>query len=279
MKVGFVTCVQLGLSCIRAIEASGGRLDFIITLRDDIAPAKSGRVFLDDYCSSRAIPLLKVRNINDPECIEFLRRNDVDYLFIIGWSQIAGPAVLSSVRNIIGAHPTLLPEGRGRAAIPWAILKGLNETGVTLFVLDEGVDTGDIVTQQRLPIAPDETATSLYERVACAHADAIAGIWPSLMAGTLPRAPQDHGRATEWPGRKPRDGEIHVSMTVDQVDRLVRATTRPYPGAFFRECGGLVRIWAGAPAHGEVPAGCRRIQLANGSYDATEWQLEASTPS
>ena len=66
-------------------------------------------------------------------------------------------------------HPTLLPVGRGRAAVPWAILKGLDRTGVTLFKLDEGVDTGDIIGQEMIALSETVTATELYERVNQAH--------------------------------------------------------------------------------------------------------------
>ena len=143
MKFGFVTCVELGLSCMEEIYAAGGELDLAITLHDDRAINKSGRVYLDDFCGARGIDLVKVRHINDSEAIEAIRSREIDWLFIIGWSQIAGPQVLAApTHGVHGIHPTLLPEGRGRAPIPWAILKGLKETGVTLFKLDEGVDTG-----------------------------------------------------------------------------------------------------------------------------------------
>ena len=100
-------------------------------------------------------------------------------------------------------HPTLLPQGRGRAAIPWAILKALPETGVTLFQLDEGVDTGPIIAQKVLPIAANETATTLYERVADAHRSLIGQVWPNLPSGNVQRRIQDESQATIWPGRTP----------------------------------------------------------------------------
>ena len=105
---------------------------------------------------------------------------------IIGWSQIARDAVLAAPRlGVLGMHPTLLPVGRGRAAIPWAILKGLEKTGVSLFKLDAGVDTGPIGGQISLDVAAEETATSLYERVNAAHCGLIARCWPALMDGSL----------------------------------------------------------------------------------------------
>lgn len=268
MRVGFVTCVQLGLACMREIYRVGGHLDFALTLLDEQARAKSGRVYLDEFCAQRRIPLFKARHINLPESVAAIRAADLDWLFIIGWSQIAGPEVLRSTRNgVLGIHPTLLPEGRGRAAVPWAILKGLRETGVTLFQLDEGVDTGPVVAQERIPIAPDETATQLYAKVEAAHTALIGHIWTDLVAGRLRLTPQDESKATYWPGRTPEDGRITSAMSVAEVERLVRAVTRPYPGAFIDMDGRRLRIWAGRIAEASTPGALR---LADGYYLPTE---------
>jgi methionyl-tRNA formyltransferase len=277
MRCGFVTCVQLGLSCMEEIYRAGGRLELAVTLADERARDKSGRVLLDDFCGGRGVPLLKVRHVDDAEVAEAVRRLDLDWLFIVGWSQIAGPEVLAAPRRgVLGMHPTLLPEGRGRAAIPWAILKGLRETGVTLFQLDAGVDTGPVVAQEVLPLAPDETATSLYGRMTAAHRRLIARIWPDLLADRLVARPQDESRATHWPGRRPADGEILPEMTVDEADRLVRATTHPYPGAFWVEADRTVRVWAGAPlaeGAGTLP-GAPVARLRDGRYQALDFTLE-----
>ena len=134
MKIAFCTCVQLGKSCIEEVLRIGGHFDLFITLKDEQARQKSGRIYLDELAQRENTPLLKIRHINDPEVLEALAQYEIDWLFIIGWSQIAGEKVLAAPsQGIIGMHPTLLPLGRGRAAIPWAILKGLPETGVTMF--------------------------------------------------------------------------------------------------------------------------------------------------
>lgn len=256
-----------------------GRFELVITLKDDVARRKSGRVYVDEFCDSHGTPLLKVKNVNDPEAIAAIRARRLDWLFIIGWSQIARPEVLSApTRGALGIHPTLLPIGRGRAAVPWAILKGLSETGVTLFQLDEGVDTGPIVAQRVLPLRPDETATTLYQRVGDAHCDILREAWPALLRDEIVPRPQDHSRATEWPGRTPADGAIDSSMTTSEVDRLVRATTHPYPGAYWEEGSTRVRIWSGrVVASGTTTAATRGkvLTLRDGLYEAVEYSLES----
>lgn len=274
MRFGFVTCVRLGLDCMDEIIRVGGTLNLAVTLEDQRSANKSGRVWIDDFCSENVIPLVKIRNINDVDAVKAIQSHSLDWLFIIGWSQIAGPEILSSTRRgVIGMHPTLLPVGRGRAAIPWAILRGLAETGVTMFQLDDGVDTGPIIAAEHLPLGINETATSLYERVANAHRTLIRLNWADFMADCVTALPQDEELASVWPGRSPEDGRISPEMTVTDVDRLVRATTRPYPGAFWVQEGRILRVWSGSS---QSAAGLTqfRLSLNDGDYFATEFEWE-----
>lgn len=278
MRYGFITCVRLGRACIEEALRSGFQIHTLVTLRDDVAQKKSGRIYLDDVAAEHQIPLLKVRNINDSAAVQHLRDADLDWLFIVGWSQIARTEVLSSARSgVLGMHPTLLPEGRGRASIPWAILKGLDQTGVSLFRLAEGVDTGPVLSQEVIGIDPGETATTLYEKTVAAHLRLLRNVWPKLEAGTADERPQDEAKATVWPGRRPEDGEIRPhDMTVEYVDRLVRATTHPYPGAFLRRSdGSVLRVWSGAPATG--PSSELDIQLTDGWYAIHSHDVEGAS--
>jgi methionyl-tRNA formyltransferase len=230
---------------MEAIYKSGGRLDFAITLPDDKALNKSGRVFIDDFCSSHGIPLFKSAHVNNSDVIKQIKRADLDWLFIIGWSQIASQDVLDAPnKGVLGMHPTLLPEGRGRAAIPWAILKSLDRTGVTLFKMDHGVDTGPIAAQIEIPLSTATTATQLYDYVDAAHVQLIKMTVPLILEDRLELRPQNDSLATEWPGRKPEDGQINMDGSVHDAEKLVRAVTRPYPGAFYHADGKKFVIWS-----------------------------------
>lgn len=271
MKFAFVTCVQLGLSCLEAIHEYGTRLDLILTLEDNQAVKKSGRVFLDDFCRRHRVDLLKVRHINDPRAIEEIKTRGIDWLFIIGWSQVAGPAVLNAPRlGTLGIHPTLLPQGRGRAAIPWAILKRLPQTGVTLFKLDEGVDTGPIVAQREIPLSTETDAAWLYDAVNEAHISLIREVLPALVAGNVQLRVQVEKDATIWPGRKPEDGEINRGGSVRDAECLVRAVTRPYPGAFTEVDGKRVTIWKARVA--DRPQGELCLSFADGHLECLDYQ-------
>lgn len=269
-KVAFTTCVQLGLSCIEEIFKIGGKLDLLITLKDEKAKNKSGRIYLDEISEKENIPLLKINNINDQEVIEVLKEYDIDWLFIIGWSQIAKKEVLETPTNgCIGMHPTLLPVGRGRAAIPWAIIKGLDKTGVTMFKLDDGVDTGDIIAQGVIDIKKDSTAKDLYKKVDDMHVEIISKYWQDIVNDKILLMKQDESKATEWPARKPEDGEILSSMRMNEADRLVRAVTHPYPGAFYKDGDKTIRIWTAKvdPNQGE-------IKLINGYLTPIDYEVE-----
>ncbi len=276
MRYGFVTCVELGLACIEEIYAIGGHLDLLITLEDHRARSKSGRIYLDDIASKHDVPLLKIGHINDPDVVAAVRDAALDWLFVIGWSQIAGSDLLQSPRRgAIGMHPTLLPEGRGRAAVPWAIIKGLSRTGVSMFVLDEGVDTGPVIAQVELPIGEREDATSLYHRANEAHRALIREAWPLLASGKCEPQPQDDSAATVWPGRSPEDGLIEPGMSTLEVDRLVRGVTHPYPGAIWVEPGEQWRVWAGRP--GTHQEAVKVIALSDGPYSLVDAVPEFTT--
>lgn len=270
IKMAFATCVQLGLSCIEEIYRIGGKLDLLITLKDEKARNKSGRIYLDEFAEKFNIPLLKINNINDAEVIEALKEHEIDWLFIIGWSQIAKKTVLETPnKGCIGMHPTLLPVGRGRAAIPWAILKGLRQTGVTMFKLDEGVDTGDIIGQGIIDIDEKMTATQLYDKVNNMHVALISRYWDDIINDRITLTKQDETKATVWPGRKPEDGEIFNTMTMDEADKLVRAVTYPYPGAFYRDGDKIIRIWSA-----KTDANEGEIKLKDGYLTPTKYEIE-----
>ncbi|AKE52337.1 formyltransferase family protein [Kangiella geojedonensis] len=244
-RIGFVTCVQLGLSCMEAIYDAGGEITLAMTLTDEQAKHKSGRVYIDDFCAKHSVALLKSTHVNNPEVIEAINRYKIDWLFIIGWSQIASKELINSPNEgVLGIHPTLLPQGRGRAAIPWAILKGLDETGVTLFKLDEGVDTGPIVEQISIEMDRKMCATRLYEKVNQAHVELIKKVIPDLLRDNVEMLAQDDTLASEWPGRSPEDGQINLNGSVVDAERLIRAVTHPYPGAFYyNNKGQKVIVW------------------------------------
>jgi methionyl-tRNA formyltransferase len=201
-----------------------------------------------------------------------IRKYDLDWLFIIGWSQIANKRLLDTPKlGVLGMHPTLLPKGRGRASIPWAIIKGLEETGVTLFKLDEGVDTGPILSQYKIPLTERTTSTELYDSVNNAHVNLMSSIIPEILNGSVKLQEQNNKDATEWGGRSPQDGEIDLKGSVLTAEKLVRATTKPYPGAFIIIDNEKHVIWKARLANEKSEHLC--LEFRDGFLECIEWEV------
>ncbi|WP_316192631.1 MULTISPECIES: methionyl-tRNA formyltransferase [unclassified Bradyrhizobium] len=135
-------------------------------------------------------------------------------------------------RACVGAHPSPLPSGRGRAPIPWTIINDLRTSALTIFALDQGTDDGPVIQQSEFYIDVNDDAASLYERVRYLHRSAGHALAKPLSAGVLVAKPQDHARATVWERRAPADGYISSAYSADYICKLVRAGRPPYPLPF-----------------------------------------------
>ena len=111
IKIAFTTCVRLGLDCIEEILNIGGNIDLLVTLKNEKARNKSGRIYLDETAEKYNIPLLKINNINDEETIKAVREKEIDWLFVIGWSQIVKKELLSvPKKGCVGIHQRYFPK-------------------------------------------------------------------------------------------------------------------------------------------------------------------------
>lgn len=148
-----------------------------------------------------------------------------------------------------GFHASLLPLLRGGAPLNWAILSGMSETGVTLFELGDGVDDGLVFGQERLPIGARTTIGELVEASRSACARLTVSLLPAMLDRSLVGRPQT-GVPSYALQRRPEDGRIDWTRSVAEIDALIRATGRPYPGAFTDLEGEQIRVWSAAPADG-----------------------------
>ncbi len=151
----------------------------------------------------------------------------------------------------LNLHGSYLPEYRGRCPVNWQILNGAERGGVTLHRMVKAPDAGDILDRQSVQIAPRETAHSLYLKLIPAAGDLFRRTWPKILRGNIFGAPQDHLQATYFGGRCAEDGRIDWSQGAVAADRLVRAVTHPYPGAFTSLEGRKLLIWQARPVRGD----------------------------
>jgi methionyl-tRNA formyltransferase len=171
-----------------------------------------------------------------------------DFLFSFYYRDLIPPAVLAlAPRGALNLHGSLLPRYRGRAPVNWVLVNGERMTGVTLHYMDEKADHGDIVDQAEIPIAFEDTARTLFDKLAETARVVLRRSLPRLARGTAPRRPQDHARATTFGRRTPDDGRIDWSWPAVQIHNLVRAVAWPWPGAFTRAAAGRLLIWRASP--------------------------------
>jgi methionyl-tRNA formyltransferase len=256
VQVVWVSFDIVGRRALEAAAASGARIAGIVTLPGDPSPDRSGQCRFDDLAERLGARLIESEDVNDAATTRAVSELSPDAIFVVGWSQLVREELIAlAPQGVFGMHPTLLPRHRGRAPIPWAILAGLATTGVTLFeIVDPTADSGPIVGQVGVPIHPDDTASTLYERLSDAHADLIRECVPALIRGDAPRSPQDERRASAWPKRTPGDGIIDWYTRAPYLYDWVRAQTRPFPGAFTFLQDTRVVVWR-ASAVAETPPG------------------------
>lgn len=249
MRTVWVSFDTMGRDCLEAAASAGAEIVGIVTLPGPIDPNRSGQCSFDEVAARLDAQLHETRDINAEETLGAVRALDPELVFVVGWSQLVkDPFIALAQEGAFGMHPTLLPRHRGRAPIPWAILSGLARTGVTLFeIVDATADSGAIVGQAVVDIAPDETATTLFDRIAEAHVELIRECVPMLLARTAPRRQQEPSRASSWPKRKPTDGIIDWETRAPYLYDWVRAQTRPYPGAFTYAGEEKVVVWRARP--------------------------------
>ena len=131
----------------------------------------------------------------------------------------------------------------GGVPVPWTIINGETETGVTFFYLVEGIDNGDIIAQQKYSIEPHDNCATVYEKATLASIDILRKYLPLIAVGKAPRIHQDESQATYFPPRKPEDGLIDWIWSAKRIHDFIRAQTHPYPGAFTLLGDKKVIIW------------------------------------
>lgn len=171
-----------------------------------------------------------------------------DLCLVVGWYWIIPSEVLQGVpQGVLGIHNSVLPKYRGGAPLVWAIINDEAESGVSLFYLDDGMDTGDLVAQASFAIEPDDAIGAVLARAVDATEQVLTSTYPSLLDGSAKRWSQKHEEATYGAMRRPEDGELDWSMTHLQVHNHIRAQSKPYPGAFTYLDDQKISMWKARP--------------------------------
>ncbi|MFN3741714.1 MAG: methionyl-tRNA formyltransferase [Anaerolineales bacterium] len=239
-RLVFMGSPQFALPALRAL-AENYRVVGVVTQPD--RPAGRGQQVTPPpvkiLAQELGLPVAQPVRLRDPQAMEQLKAWQPDLIVVAAYGQIVPPDVLNLPRwGCLNIHASLLPRWRGAAPIQHAILAGDTETGVTIMKMDEGLDTGPILLQRAIPIAADETAKTLTEKLAKLGATLLLETLPQYLNGRLSPRPQPSEGVTLAPRLKKEDGLLDFSLPAVVLERRVRAFF-PWPGAWF--------IWQGAP--------------------------------
>ena len=287
MKIAFLGTPEFAVAPLDALARAGHEVACVVAQPD--RPAGRGQALREPatkaWARARGVPVLQPEKVRDGRLAAELRALAPDLLVVVAYGRILGDDLLTLAPfGAVNVHASLLPRWRGAAPIQWALAAGDLETGVTLMHMDAGLDTGDILLQRVLPIAPDETSATLHDRLAALGAAAIVEGLPLLEAGRrLTPVRQDGACATLARIIEKEDGRLDFARPAAELAARVRAFT-PWPGAFTTLGGRLLKVHAaralpGGPglAPGEVSAGGDGLLVGCGAGSAlllAEVQLE-----
>lgn len=232
MKAVVLAYHNIGCAGIKALLRNGFDITAVFTHEDD-PDENLWFKSVAELAATNNIPVYAPDDINHLLWVERIKEMKPDILFSFYYRNLVGKKILDLMPlGALNLHGSLLPRYRGRCPVNWVIINGEKETGVTLHYMTPQPDDGDIVGQKQVNIDYDDTALSLYNKIEIASAGLLDELLPKIREKRTDRIPQDHLPASYFGGRKPEDGEINWEQNASDVRNLVRAVTRPYPGAF-----------------------------------------------
>ena len=241
------------------IVAAGHRVEGVFTQpdrpkgrgrKDAMPPVKEAALRL-------GIAVHQPERVRRPEAIEQLRALAPDAMVVVGYGQLLPKAILDiPPRGSINVHASLLPKYRGAAPIQWAIARGETRTGVTTMLINDCLDTGDVLLRWETEIGPDENAGELGARLAEAGADLLVRTLAELDA--IRPEPQDDAQATYAPILKKEDGKIDWHLSAREILNRIRGF-EPWPGGYGFLRGQRLQIWKAAEGDAKAPPGALRV--------------------
>lgn len=228
--IGSVTSSQTMLESMIDVKFP---ISYVFSLDDEHKQNVSGYQPLHELAKLKGIPYKKFVKINDQENIDIIKGIGPDYIFVIGLSQLVKKEIIDIAKiGVVGFHPTPLPKMRGRAANVWQILLGIHRTKCSLFLIDEGIDSGDILGQEEYVIEDTDYAEDVRRKLNLALETLSKRVLKQIMDGSLLPVKQNETEATYLLKRSQEDGEINWNQPIKDIHRLIRAVSKPYPGAF-----------------------------------------------
>ncbi len=251
MNIVFIGATKFGLKCLEScLNLKGIEIKGILTASKyfeiSYSKDKINNILHADFeniSKKNKIPLIKMEtNMKSKELFKKVFALKPDIFLVVGWYHMI-PNLWREITPAYGLHASLLPKYKGGAPLVWAMINGEKYTGISLFEMDKGVDSGDILGQEKVKIYENDTIKSLYSKIERSGIKLLRNTIPKLATGTIKRVKQDKNNDKVWPQRSPKDGLINWNNITLDVDRFIRAQTKPYPGAFTIINNTKIRIW------------------------------------
>ena len=251
MKVLFIGSSKFGLKCAKTVASlKETRIVGIISNKKRFAVSYSDRLVtnvlhadLREFAGRNKIPYYEMEeNMKEEGLWNFIEKIKPEFILVAGWYHMIPDFIVAKI-PCAGLHASLLPKYRGGAPLVWAIINGEKETGITLFLLDKGVDRGPIIGQEKVKINNRDTIATVYMKI---EKKGIKLLWkylPKIANRTAVYKKQDESQKTIFPQRTPEDGRINWDWSVKRIKDFIRAQTKPYPGAYTIIKNKKVVIW------------------------------------
>jgi len=241
----FMGTPDLAATVLSALLENGYAVSAVVTQPDK--PKGRGKSMacspVKELAVENGIPVLQPERAKDEAFIDELRAFKPDIIVVAAYGKILPKAILDMPKyGCINVHTSLLPDYKGAAPIQWAVLNGEKETGVTIMYMDEGCDTGDIISAERIAIASDETGGGLHDKLAVLGGELLVRTLPSILDESCTRTPQEKGVGRYVSIIDKSLGNLDFSRPAVELERYIRGLD-PWPCAFTKLEGKILKLW------------------------------------
>ncbi len=255
MGIVFFGASKLGFECCKALVELGLEINAIFSIPQDFSIKYKAEeekslvknVLYEDFSffnKKYGIPVKYIEG-NSKEYQSYIEELQPDLIVVIGWYYSISKEILNLPKfGSIALHASLLPKYRGNAPLVWAMINGEKSTGVSLFYLEEGIDSGDIIEQKEFLIEESDTISEVLKKTEDISVRLVEEQIPKILLKKSKRTKQDHSQATYFPRREPKDGKIDWSWDSHKINLFIKAQTHPYPGAYTIINGKKVVFWS-----------------------------------
>ena len=268
MRLVFIGASGFGLRCLQAcLEIPEVKVVGVVTAPETFTisyrPQGVTNVLYANVSGLAEVNNISVvsleRSMADPSMLKTITAWKPNAFLVAGWYHMI-PKRWRELAPAYGLHASLLPDYSGGAPLVWAMINGETKTGITLFQMDDGVDSGPIAGQREENILPDDTIATLYARIEQQGLNLLYEILPVIAGGALHLREQDESKRRVMPQRSPEDGCIDWNQDAEAIIRFIRAQTKPYPGAFTTLHGKELHIWTASLVNSTKDHAIGRVQ-------------------